>query len=396
MRNNIFIELPQNVKLIINKLEAYGYKAYAVGGCVRDSLLGRIPYDWDITTNAIPNEVKKVFKDEKIFETGIKHGTITLVIDGVNYEITTFRTEGEYSDMRHPDCVEFANSIYDDLSRRDFTVNAIAYSHIDGLKCTDGAIKDLQNKIIKTVGDADKRFGEDALRILRALRFSAMLGFKIHPDTEKSILKNFGLLKYVSAERIKTELYKMVCGNNFKYICLSYKNVLNQLLDGADISNLTDSFFENNILYKSEIVFGAFLNLVCNNTGEICNKLKLSNAEKHIVKIGATDYNNNSDKFFVLKLVCDMGENDFLSLLDIWHIMGCDISAYRQIYKEAKNNNVCLDAKCLALKGDEFAKHFTGKDISLAIKNTLYAVVCGDINNTKDDILNYITKLKRF
>lgn len=395
MQNNTFIELPQNVKSIINKLADCGYKAYAVGGCVRDSLLGRTPYDWDITTNATPDEVKNVFKDGKIFETGIKHGTITLVLDGTNYEITTFRTEGKYSDMRHPDSVEFANSIYDDLSRRDFTVNAMAYSHIDGLRYTDGALDDLKNKVIRTVGKADKRFSEDALRILRALRFSAVLGFKIHPDTEASISKNFGLLKYVSCERIKTELFKMICGKNFKYICTAYENVLSQLLDDADISNLTDSFFKNNTLYKSEIVFGAFLNLVCNDTDKICNKLKLSNAEKYIVKLGKTVYNNNPDKSFVLKLVCDMGYNDFLSLLDIWHIIGYDISAYRHIYNEAKNNNVCLDAKSLALKGEEFAKYFTGKDISLAIKNTLYCVACGNISNTKEDILNYIEKLIR-
>ena len=393
MQSNIVIKLPANVQIIINKLADSGYKAYAVGGCVRDSLLGRTPYDWDITTNATPNEVKKVFKNEKVLETGIKHGTVTIVLGGVNYEITTFRTEVGHSDMRHPDSVEFAQSIYDDLSRRDFTVNAMAYSHIDGLKFTDGAIDDLNNKIIRTVGDADKRFGEDVLRILRALRFSSVLGFEIHTDTEKAIIKNCSLLKYVSAERIKTELFKMVTGKNFKYICMAYENVLSQLLEGANISKLTHGFFENNTAHKSELVFSAFLNLVCNNTGDICNMLKLSNGEKNVVKLGSTAYSNNYDTFCTLKLVCDMGENDFLTLLDIWHIMGYDISKYKRIYNDAKKNNVCLDAKYLALSGEEFSRHFNGRDISYAIKSTLYQVASGFVGNTRDDIINYINNL---
>ena len=224
MKNLII--LPESVKFIINKLIKANFKAYAVGGCVRDSLLGEEPHDWDICTNALPNETKSVFSEYKIIETGIKHGTVTLLIDSQPYEITTFRSETTYSDNRHPDNVIFEKNIDADLSRRDFTINAIAYNEHDGIIDLFNGQSDLKNNIISTVGDSDTRFNEDALRILRALRFASVLGFQIESNTKESIHKNKNLLKNVAVERIWVEFKKLILGKNNVEILREYADVI--------------------------------------------------------------------------------------------------------------------------------------------------------------------------
>ena len=171
--------LPDEVKTAISMLESRGFEAFAVGGCVRDSLLGKIPTDYDVTTSAFPEEMKEVFKNEKVIETGIKHGTLTVIIGTYPIEITTFRIDKDYSDHRRPDSVEFTRSLREDLARRDFTVNALAYNSKTGVVDLFGGISDLEKGIIRCVGEPDKRFDEDALRIMRALRFSSVLGFEI-------------------------------------------------------------------------------------------------------------------------------------------------------------------------------------------------------------------------
>ena len=204
--------LPDNVKKAISMLESEGFEAYAVGGCVRDSLLGKIPTDYDVTTSALPEETKQVFKNEHVIETGIKHGTVTVLIEHQPIEITTFRIDKDYSDNRHPEKVEFTRSLKEDLARRDFTVNALAYSEKTGIIDVFGGISDLEHGIIRTVGDADTRFSEDALRIMRALRFSSVLGVEIEEKTALSLHKNRGLLNNISEERLSSELNKLLCG----------------------------------------------------------------------------------------------------------------------------------------------------------------------------------------
>ena len=199
---------------IIKKFNYAGYEAYLVGGSVRDMIMGRQIYDYDICTSALPKEVYGVFPDDKIFETGIKHGTVTVIIASASLEITTYRIESTYSDNRHPDSVEFTDLIENDLSRRDFTVNAIAYSPHSGITDPFGGCGDIEKKIIRCVGEPDKRFGEDALRILRALRFSSVLGFEIEPETAESIHRNYKLLENISVERIFAELSKLLCGKD--------------------------------------------------------------------------------------------------------------------------------------------------------------------------------------
>ena len=204
MRMNV----PENVKNIIAVLEAHGFEAYAVGGCVRDTLLLRVPGDWDITTSAKPEEVKRLFSHT--IDTGIEHGTVTVMLDKTGYEVTTYRIDGKYEDGRHPEEVTFTPNLEEDLKRRDFTINAMAYNEQDGLIDLFGGIRDIQAKIIRCVGDPIARFNEDALRIMRAIRFAAQLGYDIDSETKQAIKELAPNLKKISAERIQVELTKLV------------------------------------------------------------------------------------------------------------------------------------------------------------------------------------------
>lgn len=224
------MDMPKNVDTAINLLQSAGFEAYAVGGCVRDSLLGKTPNDWDITTSAKPEDMKSVFINFHCIDTGIKHGTVTVVIDGEPLEITTFRLDGEYEDNRHPKSVTFTSNLGADLGRRDFTVNAMAYSKMTGTVDLFGGQNDLKNKIIRCVGDPDRRFNEDALRILRALRFASALDFEIEEKTAQSLLKNRALLGNISEERIAKELLKLVCGKGAKRILTDFAPVLFEIL----------------------------------------------------------------------------------------------------------------------------------------------------------------------
>lgn len=222
------IDAPGGVLELLDILESEGYEAYIVGGCVRDTFLGRAPHDWDICTSALPESVVSLLRcsDIKTIETGIQHGTVTACLHDGSYEITTFRLDGEYSDNRRPDRVEFVDDVREDLSRRDFTINAMAYSDADGLIDPWGGYGDLDAKLIRCVGNPNDRFGEDALRIMRALRFASTYGFKIEEETAAAIHRNKELLKNISAERIQTELCKMLCGKGVLDILLEYKDVM--------------------------------------------------------------------------------------------------------------------------------------------------------------------------
>lgn len=219
------INCPDYINTAFRLLEQSGFKSYAVGGCVRDSLMGKTPDDWDMTTSSTPEQTMEVFKDFRVIPTGLKHGTVTVIIDGNNIEITTMRVDGEYHDNRRPESVCFTTEIEQDLSRRDFTVNAMAYNHTDGLVDIFGGQDDLKKKIIRCVGNPDKRFNEDALRIIRAIRFASVLDFEIDKDTAESIRENVLLLNNVAKERIRVELTKLLCGTAVERILTDYKEV---------------------------------------------------------------------------------------------------------------------------------------------------------------------------
>lgn len=215
------IDLPSEVKFILNIIQDAGYEAYAVGGCIRDSILGRVPDDWDITTSAKPEQIKGLF--HRTVDTGIQHGTVTVVMKGKGYEVTTYRIDGEYTDSRHPKEVTFTSNLVEDLKRRDFTINAMAYNEREGLIDVFEGMKDMERRIIRCVGVAEERFSEDALRIMRAVRFSAQLGYTIEENTMKAIQKLAPTLQNISAERIQTELVKLLVSPNPDYIRIAYE-----------------------------------------------------------------------------------------------------------------------------------------------------------------------------
>lgn len=226
----MFFALPQPILLALDRLTAAGHEAFLVGGSVRDLLRGTTPEDYDITTSATPEEMQAVFAGARVIETGLKHGTLTVLLDELPIEITTYRVDAGYTDYRHPDAVTFTHSLKEDLARRDFTVNAMAYHPAVGLEDPFGGEADLKSGIIRSVGDADRRFTEDALRILRGLRFSSVLGFAIEADTAAAMERQKDLLCHVSVERVAVELKKLLCGAGARDILLRHTAVLAVIL----------------------------------------------------------------------------------------------------------------------------------------------------------------------
>lgn len=220
------MKLPKGAEFILNRLTGAGYAAYVVGGCVRDALMGHAPGDYDICTSALPEEMQRVFSGCHVVETGLQHGTLTVVLDHEPYEVTTFRVDGEYTDHRHPDSVHFVGDVREDLARRDFTVNAMAYHPDTGIVDPFGGRQDLARKTIRCVGDAPTRFDEDALRILRALRFASTKQFIIEENTSKAVHELCETLSGVAAERIRVELAKLLCGTGCGNILRDYHDVL--------------------------------------------------------------------------------------------------------------------------------------------------------------------------
>lgn len=228
MQNEIMIQMPEKVTYIINTIMEAGYEAYAVGGCIRDSILGRIPDDWDITTSASPYQIKELFKHT--IDTGLKHGTVTVMVDREGFEVTTYRIDGIYEDGRHPKDVMFTASLVEDLKRRDFTINAMAYNDVSGLVDIFGGMADLKDKVIRCVGSPKKRFTEDALRIMRAVRFSAQLGYEIEPETKAALMEFAPKLTCISSERIQAELVKLVISPHPENLKIAYETGITRVI----------------------------------------------------------------------------------------------------------------------------------------------------------------------
>lgn len=273
------LKIPPKTEYVIKKLTENGFEAYIVGGCVRDMLLGITPFDYDVTTNATPNDVISLF--EKTVPTGIKHGTVTVIVQNEAIEVTTFRNESGYTDNRHPETVTFVSSLKEDLARRDFTVNALAYNKTCGLKDFFDGKKDLKSRILRAVGNPYKRFSEDALRILRLFRFSATLGFQIEKDTLEAALSLSKNLSNISRERIAIELKKAVIGENAKALKAL---ILSGGLEFLNIKNCPD-FTIIKSCRESEMLslFLLFYLSDCDVT-IACENLKLSNSHKAYFK----------------------------------------------------------------------------------------------------------------
>lgn len=269
MSSKVIISIPHDVDLLLNELECAQFQAFVVGGCVRDSIMGRDPNDWDICTNATPEQIKTVFRNYNVIDTGLKHGTLTVVVNNVGYEITTYRVDGIYLDNRRPENVSFTSSLEEDLSRRDFTINAMAYNQHEGLIDPFDGFSDIRSKVIRCVGKAENRFKEDALRILRALRFACTLEFNIEDSTNQAMKDLKHLINFISKERVCAEFVKMITCDNFCSYLSSFRDIFFEIIPQL---KATEGFEQNNPYHQYD-VFTHTVNVVNNCVADPVLKL---------------------------------------------------------------------------------------------------------------------------
>lgn len=374
------LKIPEKIKFVLDTLTQNGYEAYIVGGCVRDSLLGITPSDYDVTTSAKPEEIIKLF--EKTVPTGIKHGTVTVITEKEPVEVTTFRTEGEYKDSRHPRNVEFVTDLREDLSRRDFTVNALAYNETVGLVDLFGGLSDLENKILRAVGDSDKRFKEDSLRILRLFRFASQLGFYPEENTLNSALKLQKGLENISKERIFSEIVKTVNGKNPKAILPLINSGGLKFLGITETPDFTT-------IDDPDLRLFVFLNTSSENTIEVLKTLKVPNRQidfaNKLLKLQSIKINTKEDIKNALFLTDYNAVNLFLQLQE-------DEDKLKLLAEIIKNKEPYLISH-LAIRGEDLKElGFKGKEIGEILERLRLTVVCSPEKNRKE-ILEVFTKL---
>ncbi len=433
----------KDVGFIIDTLEQNGYQGYIVGGCVRDSLLGLVPKDYDICTNALPNEVKLCFLGFNVIDTGLKHGTVTLILNATPYEITTFRTDGEYLDNRRPTNVTFVRNIKEDLMRRDFTVNAMAYNRKVGVVDWFDGKKHLEQKLISAVLDPDTRFKEDGLRIIRGLRFASVYGFDIEQATSESMLKNKYLLNNISQERLNTELCKLLVGDNVEKILLDYKEVFSIII--PQLSKMFD-FAQHNphhiydvythtvkAVSHSAPIKEVRLALLFHDIGKpetftqdqsgtghfyrhaqqsvelaraSLNKLKFDNKTKATVLklVKYHDADINPDLKSVKRWLNKLGQHDYELLLEV---KKADVLAQskkelkerlyilkqlKHLAKQVETEKLCFNLKSLAVSGNDLIEIGVpkGKQIGEILQQILQNVIDGTLINEKKEILNFV------
>ncbi len=435
--------LDGNADYVINKLYEHGFEAYFVGGCVRDALMNKSSADIDITTNALPSEIKTVFSEHKLIETGIRHGTVTVIVNGEPIEITTYRIDRGYSDGRHPDEVMFTRDIVSDLSRRDFTVNSIAYNSTNGFIDPFCGSADIENRIIRCVGVPKKRFEEDALRILRALRFAGVLGFEIEKETSKAIHECKHLLKNVSAERIYSELSKTLCGKNIRKILIEYADVLAVPIPemgrmiGFEQKNYHHKFdllnhtaeVVANVPPEKHLRFAALLHdiakPICQSfdnenvahyykhpsigadiAEEIMERLKAdsSTREKVVKLIKWHDTPIEENDRIIKRKLRSVGENllfdlyelqraDTLGLADEYHSRLPHFERLKEMTVEILKQEQCISLGNLNVNGNDIASMgLYGRQIGNALNFALESVIDGVAENEKETLIKLITE----
>ena len=382
------IKIPEKIQYAIEKIQNAGFEAYIVGGCVRDSLLKVPPHDFDITTSAKPEEIQEIFP--KTVPTGIKHGTITVIIGKEPIEVTTFRTEGNYSDGRHPDSTEFVTDLKFDLSRRDFTVNAMAYNENCGTVDLFGGMNDLENRILRAVGDPYRRFSEDALRILRLFRFACQLDFDIEETTLKASIDLKDKLKNLSRERVFAELFKMPCGispERFAPIIESGG------LEFLNIKNLPDFNIIKKCQPNQNLAFYSFLMMSCSDINKTLNKLKVSNTLKaycqslSVLKDIELPKTKPSIKE-VLNLTSPPIFEDYILLKTA---MGINTQDLEKLYKEIIENNEPYRIRDLKIDGSSLKKiGFKGTEIGEKLEFLRKHIIYNPQDNTKKKLYNLL------
>ena len=437
------MRLPEDVKFILDTLHKNGLEGYVVGGCVRDTLLGKEPKDWDVCTNAKPEKVMSVFEGFNIIPTGLQHGTVTVVINHIGYEITTYRVDGDYSDGRHPDSVSFTSSLAEDLSRRDFTVNALAYNEVEGIVDIFGGIEDLRRKRIKCVGKAVDRFNEDALRILRALRFSSVLDFDIDIETKKAIFEVYKNLDKIAKERINAEFSKLILGVNNVKILREYEKVIFYIipelkkLKGFEQNNPYHTFDvwvhslktlyeikEKDLELRLAALFHDIAKPDCYSIDEkgighfyehpeksseitenIMKDLKFSNEEISVVTTLIKNHDNqlSNTKKCLRKILNKMEMSLLLRLLELkkadikaqnpkYIDRLSDIEKFEKVIDNFSVEDECFSLKHLKVNGNDLISMGIkpGKQMGEILNNLLSLVVDEQLLNERDELLKYI------
>lgn len=433
--------LPPQVKKALCALKDAGFEAYLVGGCVRDSILGKTPLDYDITTSALPDETEQVFREFKTEETGLAHGTVTVIIDGLPIEITTYRVESTYSDNRHPDAVRFTTRIEDDLARRDFTMNAIGYNPDKGMVDIFDGRKDISRGLIRCVGDADLRFKEDALRIMRALRFASVLGFDIEENTRAAAFKNKELLRNISGERLSSELIKLLCGRNARQVLTGYIEIIGVFIpellpmvgfDQRNVHHIYDvlehtAWVVENVPAEPTLRLATLFHDIgkpsafsvdssgvghfhghgekgAQLTEEILTRLKIDkDTKEQVVKLVRChdDYIECSYKA-VRRVMKELTPSMFFMLLDIKradnkaqnlkefnHLPA--YSRLERIGKDILEQEQCFNMSSLAVNGrDLMSLGFKGKEIGQMLELLLDAVINGEVQNNRKALMELL------
>lgn len=373
------ISIPSGVSALLEQLEQAGFEAYLVGGCVRDAYMGIAPQDYDITTSALPQQTKEVFHDARVIETGLAHGTLTVLTENGAVEITTYRQDGDYSDHRHPDQVYFTRSLQEDLARRDFTINAMAMDRRQNLVDLFGGRADIDAKIIRCVGEAERRFEEDALRIMRALRFAARLGFSLEGQTQAAMESKKELLKSVAVERIFAELCGLLNGNFAAEILNTQQNVLRVIL--PELQEIPMRFKQ----LPPDAAMRLAALLQAENAAAVLARLKAPNAFKRTVLMLLENQTipQPEQERDLHRLAISLGKEN-LQILYTWH--GWDIAPLVAFLAK----NPCLDLRTLAVSGKELmALGLQGAAIGEAQKYLLEQVADG-LPNEKEKLINAI------
>ena len=433
------------VNTALELLSAAGYEAYLVGGAVRDYVReNRQGHDWDITTSALPEEVERVFAGFRLIETGLKHGTVTVVIDCEPLEITTYRVDGIYSDHRRPDTVSFTRSLQEDVERRDFTMNALAYNPSTGIVDLVGGVEDIESKILRCVGDPDRRFQEDALRILRALRFASVFELEIEPATEEAAHTNKELLKEIAAERIQVELTKMLCGKGVQEILSKYADILAVVMPelepmfgfeqhnphhNSDVWNHTIKVVANapadpvmrwtallhdvgkpHCFSLDEKGVGHFFGHASKSTliaDELLKRLRFDNATRERITLLVKNHDTPlpADEKGVKRLMNRLGADAALQIVDIHRAdtagqhpdcayRYAEFDAVHAMMQKVLDEQACFSIKNLAINGhDVIEKGLCGKQVGDALQKTLNAVMDGEVSNERNDLLAFVDRI---
>ncbi len=438
--------ISKNAKAVISVLEDAGYEAFFVGGCVRDCIMKRPCGDVDITTSATPGELEKALSNNniKFIETGLKHGTVTVLFNGDAFEVTTYRTDGDYKDNRHPENVRFVKSLSEDLARRDFTVNAIAYNDSVGTVDIFGGKEDIDNKIIRAVGDPDKRFNEDALRIMRAIRFASVLSFNIEDETKKAIYKNKELLKNVSLERIFTELSKLLTGDNVFNVLMEYREIIAVVIPELEpIFNISQNtkwhiydVWEHTCksVEQSPKDLALRITMLLHDIGKAYSKTTDENGTDHFKghqKISAVyaenilkrlkapneiydrvmflvpihDMHIGTEKKKIKKCLSKAGEKNLRDLIEVkradklaqnpqmtqWELINLDIT--QAVLDEIIAEGEPFRVKDLAVNGnDMLSLGLKGKEVGNALNTLIDKVINNELVNEKDELISYVKR----